>query len=95
MPSVNIYLKNSAVGTLSDELGRFKFPQKLNEGDTLIFSFIGYETQEYIVPKKLLDEIVISMSAYTQMMGAISVNNLYKSKPSGLHRLWSKFKRLF
>lgn len=40
MPFVYIVNKNSSTGTLSDETGKFQF--RINLGDTLVFSFLGY-----------------------------------------------------
>jgi TonB-linked SusC/RagA family outer membrane protein len=48
LPGVNILVKGTAVGTVSDIDGTYRIsvPQ---EGDILIFSFIGYTTQEIAV----------------------------------------------
>ena len=42
----SINLKNSKVGTVSDENGAFTFPKALQPGDILVFSFLGYEMKE-------------------------------------------------
>ena len=49
MPGVNIVLAGSAVGTITDAEGKFEFPQPLEDGEALIFSFIGYMTYTHYV----------------------------------------------
>jgi hypothetical protein len=41
LPGVNVYLKGSEETTFTVVDGRFEFPRKLQEGDVVIFSFIG------------------------------------------------------
>lgn len=100
LPGVNIFLKNDvSVGTVSDADGHFEFPKKLKEGDMLIFSFIGMETQEYKVPALAINEIDIklnidmAMSCYITM-GAVAVDEVY-SEPKGVARVWQKIKSIF
>src|SRR6478609_6852688 len=51
VPGANIYLKSlSSVGTFSDANGEFEFPRALKPGEVVVFSFIGLETTEYVVP---------------------------------------------
>lgn len=48
LPGVSIFLKAKAmVGTATDIDGKFKI--KASKGDVLVFSYIGYENQEYLV----------------------------------------------
>jgi hypothetical protein len=49
LTGVNIYLKDTNVGTFSDLNGKFTFPRKLKAGETLVFSFVGLKKQEYTV----------------------------------------------
>jgi hypothetical protein len=51
LPLVSIRIKNSSKGTFTDEGGFFSFVVK--KTDTIIFSFIGYKSVEYIVPANL------------------------------------------
>lgn len=51
LPLVSIRIKNSNKGTFTDEGGFFSFVVK--KSDTIVFSFIGYKTIEYIVPANL------------------------------------------
>jgi len=42
----SIVLKGTAIGIFSDENGEFTFPEKLNENDVLVISYLGYKTGE-------------------------------------------------
>lgn len=98
MPGVNIYLKGSTEGTVTDADGKFEFPRKLKEGDVLILSFIGYETIEYTVTAEAMDLVVIKLSAaYYEMMGKIAVvDDIYSEKEQSiLSRWWGKVKDIF
>ncbi|WGH76088.1 TonB-dependent receptor [Tenacibaculum tangerinum] len=47
LPGVNILVKGKTVGTATDFDGKFEI--QANKGDILVFSFIGYQTQEVVV----------------------------------------------
>lgn len=48
LPGVSVFLKAQAmVGTATDINGKFKM--RASKGDILVFSYIGYENQEYLV----------------------------------------------
>lgn len=51
LPLVSVGIKNTSKGTLSDEGGFFSLVVK--KGDTIVFSFIGFRTTEYVVPADL------------------------------------------
>ena len=79
MPGVNIHLKNSDSGTVSDANGQFQFPVELKAGDVLVFSYIGYRTFEYVVTENAPDELEISMSSEEfMMMGTVAVDEVYE-----------------
>ena len=42
IPHANIYVKNSYLGTMSDEYGFFNISGNIDKADTLIISYIGY-----------------------------------------------------
>ena len=51
LPGVNVYLKGRAtVGVLTDIDGKFKI--KAQKGEVIVFSFIGYQTVEFLVDKQ-------------------------------------------
>ncbi|MGZ0016195.1 SusC/RagA family TonB-linked outer membrane protein [Yeosuana sp. AK3] len=47
LPGVNVLVKGTATGTVTDFDGNFQI--NANNGDTLVFSFVGYLTQEILV----------------------------------------------
>jgi len=60
LPGVSIFLKaQAAVGTTTDLDGNFKM--KATKGDILVFSYIGYENQEYLVDSQN-DKISVIMT---------------------------------
>jgi hypothetical protein len=96
LAGVNIYLKGSTIGTVSNADGQFEFPQKLNTGDILVFSFIGLETKEYVVPSVAQEKIEISMSLSGDiMMGEVVVGQVYAKQPSTISKWWGKIKGVF
>jgi iron complex outermembrane receptor protein len=44
IPGVNVVIEGSTIGTQTDFDGKFKLP-KVNKGDKIVFSFIGYTNQ--------------------------------------------------
>jgi hypothetical protein len=95
LPGVNIYLKNSHEGTTTDERGYFQFPRKLQEGDVLVFSFIGLETTEFVVTNDLKGDVTITLQPSSiEMMGAVAVEETY-THGSQLRRIWTKIKNVF
>lgn len=96
LPGINVYLKNDiSKGTVTDNEGKFKFPEKLREGDIVVFAFLGFEKQEYTVSSELQDNIQVQMLSFTQILGELSVDEVYALKPSAISRTWNKFKSLF
>lgn len=57
LPGVNILVKGSTGGTATDALG--KFVLNANESDVLVFSFIGYTTQEITVGNQTVIDVVL------------------------------------
>ena len=49
LKDVNVRKKGTRNGVVTNEKGEFTFPEKLKTGDVLLISFIGFETQEYII----------------------------------------------
>jgi hypothetical protein len=96
IPGVNIVLKGTTIGTTTDLLGRFEFPAKLEAGDVLLFSFIGYETKEYVVPKNVTDTIEITLSLDVCVtMGELAIDGAYEEKKSRFQKMLSKIKAIF
>lgn len=77
---VNIIQKGAEVGTTTDIDGVFMFPKALEPNDVLVFSYLGYETQELVITKNTtLAKIILTLDAVI-MRGALEVDQLYKSK---------------
>lgn len=51
IPSVNVVIKGTTIGTQTDFDGKYSI--KVNEGDILVFSFIGMVNKELIVDKSI------------------------------------------
>lgn len=71
MPGVNVVLAGSAVGTVTDASGRFQFPQPVEDGQVLIFSFIGYITYTHYVGFSTSDFLQVKLNS-----DAISLGNM-------------------
>jgi len=98
MVGVNIVLKGTTLGTVTNEKGQFQFERELREGDVLQFSFIGFATQEYVVPAGGTGPLTIVMKYdfNTMMMGEVVAGKVYVEPPSsGIHKLWTRFKNIF
>lgn len=59
LPTVSVTIKGTTKGTSTNEKGTFKI--SANKGDVLIFSFVGYKTQEITVGEQ--DDIVVTLFA--------------------------------
>ncbi len=96
LAGVNIVLKGTSEGTISDADGKFEFPRKLKEGDVLEFTFIGLVKAEYVVTSAATVDLTIRMKfdAELVMMGKVAVTELY-SEPKGISKLFHKVKSLF
>ena len=79
---VNIIHKGTDVGTTSDKDGVFMFPKALKPNDVLIFSYLGYETQELVITENTtLVKLILAIDAVV-MRGALTIDQPYKSKRS-------------
>ena len=54
VPFTNVLIKNSYRGTMSDVFGYFSFVAQ--EGDTLLFSAVGFKRSQYVVPTDLTEK---------------------------------------
>jgi len=61
LPGVNIEVKGKSTGTLTD--GEGKYSLSVAKGDVLVFSFIGYATQEVTVGDKPVIDVVLNIEA--------------------------------
>ncbi len=82
LSGVNVILKGSKVGVITDINGMYTFPRTLSSGDILVFSFLGYDKQEVKIDSKTTVINIIMSDNYIEIMGAPSANKPYKSKRS-------------
>ena len=71
LPGVSVVIKGTTVGTITDFDGNYSLNTELSDSKVLVFSYIGFKTQEIIVDGKsvinvlmeedtsLLDEVVV------------------------------------
>jgi len=92
---VNVVLKGTKEGVVTDMDGKFEFTQKLEADDVLVFSYIGYNPQEYTVVADESEnqsiEITFDLSNIS-LMGAVEVDGVYKSKRNIFQKLVGLFK---
>ena len=62
MPGVSIVVKGTNVGTTTDTEGKYALSVS-SEGDVLVFSFIGYATQEVAVGNRTVIDITLAEDA--------------------------------
>ena len=53
-----VAVKNSTVGTVTDLDGNYEI--EVSKGATLVFSFIGYETAEYVIGDQHVLDVLLS-----------------------------------
>ncbi len=100
LPGVNIIIKGSTAGTVSDFDGEYELDVK--SGDTVVYSFIGYESQEEIVSETTeiadvtlsnqniaLEEVVVvgfgtQKSQILTSASTVEADNLSKTKTNPL-----------
>lgn len=97
LPGVNVYIKGRTEGTVTDANGRFELRANVQEGDVLVVTFIGYEIEEYKVPKGISEVLEINVELYMDIsiMGEVAVNDVYQENPSGVKAIWNKMKDWF
>jgi len=79
IPGVSVVLKGTATGTITNIDGFYQ--QKANEGDVLVFSFVGMEAQELIVTGS---ELNVVMSEDATDLGEVVVIGYGSVKKSDL-----------
>lgn len=82
LSGVNVILKGSKVGVITDINGMYTFPKPLNPNDVLVFSFLGYDKQEVTIDSKTRVINIVMSDNYIEIMGAPNTNQPYKSKRS-------------
>jgi hypothetical protein len=95
MPGVSIIIKGTTEGTTTDIDGHFSLNHQFQDGDVLVFNFIGYRTLEFPITQTTPSTIdVIFEEDYMELMGEIAVHNVYEEK-STFGKMWDKIKDIF
>jgi len=74
VPFTNILVKNTYRGTMSDVFGYFSFVAQ--EGDTILFSAVGFKRSQYVIPDSLganKYSMIHVLNRDTVMLNAMSV----------------------
>lgn len=79
LPGVTVAVKGTAVGTTTDGKGAYQL--ELTKGQTLVFSFIGYNTQEVIFTGQAHIDITLEPSS-TQLKEVVAVGYGTQKKES-------------
>lgn len=95
LPGVNVVLKGTAIGTLTDADGRFELNAAVNAGDVPIFSFIGFRSKEFVVPKEPMGALEIVMTLDMDVMGEVAIGGVYQTQPSRVKQIWTKLTKWF
>jgi hypothetical protein len=97
VPGVNVIIKGTEIGTMADVNGLFELRADFKEGDVLLFTFIGYETKEYLVPKSIgkVLEIDIELFMDVSVLGEVAVNDVYQNPATGMKGIWYKIREWF
>lgn len=88
----NVIFKDSNEGTITDENGKF-YLESENNFSTLIISFLGYETLEYPLVKKVNYDLKLTLQEAAQSLGEVVVFSGKTSKKDNpaiaiLKKIW-------
>lgn len=92
---VAVLVKNTERGVFTNEEGKFRF-DNLIPGDELIFSYVGYKIENYLVPEKTPQNLTINLDFKLELdicivTGEVAVDKAYSSKRS----FWQRVKGVF
>lgn len=96
VPYANIIFKNSSEGTITDENGRF-YLESNQSWDTLLVSFVGYETLEIPLEKKINFDLKFVLKEDSAMLDEVVIVRGKQSKKDNpaidiLRKIW-EYKR--
>lgn len=77
MAGVTVVIKGTGIGSLSDSNGYFSI--KAAKGDILVFSFLGYESYEYVV-SRAISNLSVSMKEDSEVLGEVVVTGFSEEK---------------
>ncbi len=73
LPFVNIWLKGTSIGTMSDVAGYFKLNLKSAKNDTLVFSSVGYVQKEIVLGNDIEKEIMVALAEEIKVLREVQV----------------------
>lgn len=71
LPGVTIIVRGTTMGTTTDNNGNFKLTSTI--GTTLIFSFVGYESQELLVKEDVFTDLIIILKEDVSQLSEVVV----------------------
>ena len=80
LADVNVIEKGTRNGTVTNAKGEFTFPSKLKTGAVLVFSYLGYETQEITIKADTKFIRLELNEDLVEIIGALDSGKPYKSK---------------
>jgi hypothetical protein len=80
LKGANIFLKGTKIGTSSNKKGEFNFPEKLNVGDVLEISYLGFLKKRVTIKKNSSFIKITLQEDDNQMLGALNSNKRHKTK---------------
>lgn len=94
VPFANILLKNSTQGTITNDNGRF-YIESDDSYNTLVVSFIGYETQEIALVSKVTLDIKVVLPEASEQLNEVVLYSGKTSKKNNpaidiLKKIWAK-----
>jgi hypothetical protein len=80
LKGANIFLKDTKIGTSSNKKGEFNFPEKLNVGDVLEISYLGFLKKRVTIKKNSSFIKITLQEDDNQMLGALNNSKRHKTK---------------
>ena len=77
LPGVNILVKGTSLGTVSDGNGYFNI--KAKRGDVLVFRYVGFKDYEYVV-SRAISNLTVSLSSDAELLDEIVVTGISEEK---------------
>ncbi len=72
LPGVNVVIKGTTVGTVTDAQGNYKLSVPTGESSSLVFSFIGFNTTEVTIGERSIVDIALGLDV-TQLNEVVVV----------------------
>jgi len=84
LDDVSVHLQGTSTFTNTDHDGKFKFPEKLKEGDVLVFNTLGLDTKEIKISnpnenKNIHIEVTLREGDYV-LLGKVDIKAIYRSE---------------